>query len=575
MNDAKKSRLILGQARRNFRVFTLDAIIAYFSFVAAFYIRADFRSISILQFQNITSPFFYVILTGFIGYVIGIYRGRFNRGTLDEVLAINSQAFVTSLIILFFRVIYEVGNYPRSIPLIAALIYIVLILTTRIILRLYVPKKSRLSSRKQVLVYGAGTLGKQIANLLSLEGKAQLVGFIDDDPYKSNLVINGARVVSNLQKLDEYLTKKHIDQIIISSSAIDRFKINKIMEICGVHNVNLRAIDSASQLLLGIESLASLISLNESALLGRPRVSVDQDAISQLISGKVVLVTGAGGSIGSEIAKQCALHNPSKLYILDRDESALHNLELELFGTGSMNSDSMLLADIRDREAIKQLVESANPDIVFHAAALKHLPILENFPNEAFKTNVEGTKNVIDACINTKVRVFVNISTDKAADPTSVLGKTKYESEKLTVKASKFIEDDDSKYISVRFGNVIGSRGSVLHTFKFQIDHDLPITLTHPEVTRFFMTVSEAVALVLQSAVIGESGETLILDMGKPVKIADVANFLIKESGKDISIKHTGLREGEKLHEILASASENLVSRSHPKIFHTKVEIDD
>jgi dTDP-glucose 4,6-dehydratase len=253
--------------------------------------------------------------------------------------------------------------------------------------------------------------------------------------------------------------------------------------------------------------------------------------------------------------------------MLDRDETSLLNLQLSISGDGLLTNENIFLGDIRDKERIDEIFDKLRPEIVIHAAALKHLMTLERFPDEAHKTNVIGTKNIIDSCRKYDVGVFINISTDKAADPSSILGKSKLNSEKLTAEVNL----PNRKYLSVRFGNVVGSNGSFLNTFKHQISTGGPVTVTDPEVTRFFMTISEAAHLVLYSGVIGETGETLILDMGDPVKIDSVARMMIAKSKVPIEIVYTGLRIGEKLHEVLVSRGESIEIRGHPKIFHTRV----
>ena len=255
--------------------------------------------------------------------------------------------------------------------------------------------------------------------------------------------------------------------------------------------------------------------------------------------------------------------------MLDRDESALHAVQLSIDGRGLLDSDDLILADIRDSERMLEVMEKVRPDIVFHAAALKHLPLLERFPDEAHKTNVLGTQNVLNACLTVGVNVFVNISTDKAADPGCTLGRTKLMTERMTAGIAPV---NGERFMSVRFGNVLGSRGSVLTAFRHQIAHGGPVTVTDPEVTRYFMTIPEAVHLVLQATVIGEHAETLILDMGDPVKIKDVARQMIEKSGREIKIIYTGLRPGEKPSEVLFGREENAVSKFHPLIFHTRVE---
>ncbi|NQU36785.1 MAG: polysaccharide biosynthesis protein, partial [Actinobacteria bacterium] len=314
--------------------------------------------------------------------------------------------------------------------------------------------------------------------------------------------------------------------------------------------------------------IGDLREINEADLLGRAVVETDQAAISELIHGKRVLITGAGGSIGSELARKIHPFGPSRLFLLDRDESALHGVQMSIHGRALLEGDDVILADIRDPHRLNEVFDEYQPEIVFHAAALKHLPLLQHAPKEAIKTNIAGTVNVLAAAEQSGVEVFVNISTDKAANPTSVLGFSKRITERLTAELDS---RNGSRFISVRFGNVLGSRGSMLGTFTEQINQGGPVTVTHPEITRFFMTIPEAVELVLQASVVGRGGEVLILDMGEPVRITDVAQRLIRHSGQRVKIVYTGLREGEKLHEDLVSDTEQGERPFHPKITHVTV----
>jgi dTDP-glucose 4,6-dehydratase len=284
------------------------------------------------------------------------------------------------------------------------------------------------------------------------------------------------------------------------------------------------------------------------------------------LTGRRVLITGAGGSIGSELSRQVARFAPAELYLLDRDESALHGLQLSMEGRALLDTDRLIVADIRDRDRVFEVFESCRPDVVFHAAALKHLTLLENHPLEGVKTNVIGTHNLLAAAQAVGVSRFVNVSTDKAANPTSVLGATKLAAERLTAGVAK---NSRGTYVSVRFGNVLGSRGSVLPTFLKQIEDGQPLTVTHEEATRFFMTIPEASRLVIQAAAIGNPGEVMILDMGKPVKIMELAKKLVDLLRPGTPIEVTGLRAGEKLHEDLVASDETGLARVHPRIIHT------
>ncbi len=304
-------------------------------------------------------------------------------------------------------------------------------------------------------------------------------------------------------------------------------------------------------------------------MLGRNELEMDVESIADYVTGRRVLVTGAGGSIGSELCRQLHRYAPAELMMLDRDESALHALQLSIHGRALLDSDEVVLCDIRDRAGLHSLFASRRPEVVFHAAALKHLPMLEQYPAEAVKTNVVGTLNVLDACDLVGVSRFVNISTDKAADPSSVLGWSKRISERLTAQRAL---TDPGIYVSVRFGNVLGSRGSVLTSFAKQIADGGPVTVTDPDVTRYFMTIEEACQLVVQAAAIGAAGEALVLDMGEPVRILDVAKQLIDQSGSPIRVVFTGLREGEKMHEDLFGSEEPRDLRPmHPLVSHVPV----
>jgi len=293
-------------------------------------------------------------------------------------------------------------------------------------------------------------------------------------------------------------------------------------------------------------------------------VQLDEAAISNLLSNKRVLVTGAGGSIGSELCRQIARFGPAKLVLLDRDESAMHAVQLDLDGNGLLQSDSIVLADIRDEQRMIDVFAEVRPEIVFHAAALKHLPLLERHPEEAWKTNVLGTRNVLRAAAQVQVETFVNISTDKAADPVCVLGYSKRIAERLTAHWAK---RGGGRYMSVRFGNVLGSRGSVIPAFTRQIARGGPVTVTHPDVERYFMLIPEACQLVMQAGVMGEGGEVMVLDMGTPVKIRELAQTLIDLSRRtDIDIVYTGLRPGEKMSEDLFNHAENAQATEHPLV---------
>ena len=307
-------------------------------------------------------------------------------------------------------------------------------------------------------------------------------------------------------------------------------------------------------------------------LIGRNPIDTQVETVAEYMTGKRVLVTGAGGSIGSELSRQIAQYNPAELILLDHDETGLQTAELLIFGHGLLQTRETVLADIRDQDALKTIFSERRPEVVFHAAALKHLPVLERYPEEAWQTNVLGTLNVLTAAMAVDVQIFVNVSTDKAANPTSVLGFSKRLGEQLTAWAA---QQSGRRYLSVRFGNVLGSRGSLIPLVASMIQSGGPVTVTHADATRFFMTIPEASHLVIQAGGIGSPGQVLVLDMGEPVRILDIVERMIARSGRDVGITFTGLRDGEKLHEELIGENETDERPVHPKISHAIVPILD
>ena len=433
-------------------------------------------------------------------------------------------------------------------------------------LRARIVRGRRAKRRTPVVVVGAGEGGHRAvrAMLTSAASPYRPVALLDDDPAKRSLRIMGVRVLGGFDDLGDVARHLHVDAAVLAipSAAPDLLsRLHGAARAAGLRTLVMPPV----QQLVGSGTVAELRSWSDEDVLRRQVVTIDMKAVGAMIAGRTVLVTGAGGSIGSELAHQIAGLQPAHLVLLDHDDSLLHRVEQSLRGTVELTPE---LADIRDRQRIDEVFAAHQPEVVFHAAALKHVPALEVHPAEGWKTNVLGTRNVLAAAEQHGAARFVNISTDKAADPVNVLGYTKRTAEQLTAAVAA---RTDRPFVSVRFGNVIGSRGSVMETFLAQIDAGGPVTVTHPEVTRYFMAVREAVRLTLQAATAGAPGEVLVLDMGTPVKIADVARQLIEQSGKQIEIRYTGLRPGEKLHEVLLSEGEEGDRPHHPLIDHVRV----
>jgi len=393
------------------------------------------------------------------------------------------------------------------------------------------------------------------------------VGIIDDDLRKENLRVRGVPVLGTGVSVERVVERTGATALLLAIPSADAALVRELSAACLRLQLDFRVVPSTSELLDGQVDATDIRLVTEADLLGRREIRTDCASIASYIRGKRVLVTGAGGSIGSELCRQLKPLGPERLLMLDRDESALHAVQLSIEGRALLDGD-LVLCDIRDEHRLREVFDEHRPQVVFHAAALKHLSLLERFPAEALKTNVQATERILELACEYGVERFVNISTDKAADPTSVLGASKRITERLTSAAA---ERAGGEYLSVRFGNVLGSRGSVLPLFRAQIEAGGPVTVTHPDVTRFFMTIEEAVQLVIQAGALGSGGDVLVLDMGEPVEIVEVARRLIAQSGESISIEYTGLRPGEKLHEVLLGPAETVSKRIHPLISHVRV----
>ena len=514
------------------------------------------------------------ILQVILGYLVQAVRGREIIGSFDEVFSVAFSAAVVAALGTVFLLLVSPPPVPRSVPVIAGALVIGLLLGGRFALRAYRQRSLFTKDGEQVLIYGAGDSGEQIVRQMLLTPSAQFtpVGFLDDNPRKSHLRIQGIRVRGTVDDLERLVRTTGASTLVVAIAGVSSKQLLDLDRRCTALSINLRVIPTTSEIVGGAVKLGDITHVTEEDLLGRRPIVTDEDAIAEFLEGKRILITGAGGSIGSELARQVHRYHPAFVGILDRDESAIHAVQLSIDGQGLLSSDNLILADIRDEARMAEVMQIVMPDIVFHAAALKHLPLLERYPEEAHKTNVLGTRNVLRSAQGAGAYAFINISTDKAADPINVLGSTKLMTERITAGTEQYQTAlGPSRYLSVRFGNVLGSRGSVLTAFRYQIEKGGPVTVTDPNVTRYFMTIPEAVHLVLQAAVIGDHGETLILDMGEPVKIVDVARQMIEKSGRDIDIVFTGLRQGEKMDEVLVSVDETTEHRKHPLISHTRV----
>lgn len=552
----------------------VDALIAGGAVLFAAWLRYDLSadqatSLSVAQLAAAAAMF---QLSS--GLVLGFVHHQHQRGSFEETAQLTRAVFIAALALLGMRFLTPwFSDVPRSLPFVAPLVALLAMFAVRFFIRSYRWGRPQLGeSDTPVIVYGAGEGGRQLMRALtrdrSTEGRFVPVAVIDDDPRKRRMAIEGLRVAGGADRVADVIERTKATTLAVAMPSISSDRLREIRGLAGRHGLDLLVLPPVGQL-LGPASGADLRQLNLEDLLGRQQVTLDSAAITATITGKRVLVTGAGGSIGAELCRQINRFGPSKLVLLDRDESALHGTQMSLTGRALLDDGTLALCDIRDPEALREVFERERPEIVFHAAALKHLTLLEQFPMEAWKTNVVGTANVLAAADAVGVETFVNISTDKAANPTCVLGYSKRVAERLT---AGYAHSAGQTYVSVRFGNVLGSRGSVITAFTAQIERGGPITVTHPDVERYFMLIPEACQLVLQAAAIGSDGEVMVLDMGSPVKILDVANTLIDLSGKTgIEIDFTGLRPGEKMSEELFAGGDERRPTRHALV--TSVDV--
>ncbi|MCI9888331.1 polysaccharide biosynthesis protein [Micrococcales bacterium 31B] len=550
----------------------LDSLIWAAAVLVAAWIRHDYSFPPRFRVGLLVLAGVVVLLSIVCNFAVGVYSRRFVPGTFEEIVGSGAAGLLITLISLIFVFVQDFVVIPRSIPALAGAIGMLGVFGARTIARFYNIRRSN-KQGAPTIVFGAGAAGRQVIRQLSEPSSKAYkpVAIIDDDPMASRLRIEGLRVQGTREDIVDIAQRTHATTLIIAVPSADAEVVRDVTHRASFAGLKVLTLPPLEQLIQRNSNSWELREIDLNDLLGRRPVSLNESEISSRITGKRILVTGAGGSIGSELCRQISRFSPAELMMLDRDESALHTTQLSIHGRALLDGRDTILADLRDLEALKQIFNDRKPEVVFHAAALKHLPLLETYPNEAWKTNVVGTQHVLEAAREAGVEVFVNISTDKAANPHCVLGYSKRVAERLTSTMAKQVPD--ALYVSVRFGNVLGSRGSVLTIFEEQLRKGGPITVTHPDVTRFFMTIPEACQLVLQASVIGAPGEVMVLDMGDAISIAQVAKDLIARSDNpDIEIVYTGLRDGEKMHEELFGDDEPQDNRrAHPLVSHADV----
>jgi FlaA1/EpsC-like NDP-sugar epimerase len=506
-----------------------------------------------------------------IGFGTVFYRARWKVASFEEMAVLAFIIAATTEVVLVANLVILNHAVPTSSVLGAGAFAFVASAGYRGAWRLWHEFQLQTGrSEERVIVFGAGSGGQQIIDVFAGEKSSfTAVGLLDDDPRKRHVRLRHLQVTGGRNSMGSLAERVKATMLIVAVPSATSELIRELAGLAVECGLEVRVLPPVEDLLaVHRVSLSDIRPVTEVDLLGRHQVELEVESISGYLSGRRVLVTGAGGSIGSELCRQIVRFEPAELVMLDHDESGLHSVQLSIEGRALLATRSLVVCDIRDQVALLAVFSEHRPEVVFHAAALKHLPLLEMWPAEAVKTNILGTLNVLQAAQVTGSVKFVNISTDKAADPCSVLGFTKRVAERVTASSAGL---GNGAYMSVRFGNVLGSRGSVLTTFRAQVKAGGPVTVTHPDVTRYFMTVEEAVQLVIQAGAVGRSGEVLVLDMGNPVRIREIAERLVNESPDAVDIVYTGLRPGEKLHEKLFGNGEVDDRPIHQLISHVRV----
>ncbi|PIC77207.1 hypothetical protein CSV74_07630 [Sporosarcina sp. P19] len=507
----------------------------------------------------------------FFAWYYGLYRKAWSYASIGELKSIVKAVTYTILVVAALQFTLTQDVYVRALA-ITWMLHVLLIggsrLSWRLVRDVVVKDKSVVMNRTMIL--GAGQAGTMIARqvLSNPEYGMKPVIFIDDDKMKQGLEIYGIRVYNGTENIQQLVDMHQIDKIVIAIPSMARQQMRELMKRCVETGVKTQTIPRIEDLMTGRVSVKDMQDVKIEDLLGRDEVQLDMHAIVKKLTGKTILITGAGGSIGSEICRQVLEFRPKKLILLGHGENSIYTIDMELRQKVSSNTEIYpVIADVQDRTRIFDLISELKPDVIYHAAAHKHVPLMEGNPMEAVKNNIFGTKNVAEAARFFGVSHFVLVSTDKAVNPPNIMGATKRFAEMIVQNLAK---DSETKFAAVRFGNVLGSRGSVVPLFKKQIAKGGPITITDPEMTRYFMTIPEASRLVIQAGTLAQGGEVFVLDMGEPVKIVDLAKNLIKLSGyeeDEIEIKYSGIRPGEKLFEELLNENERQSEHVFPKIY--------
>jgi FlaA1/EpsC-like NDP-sugar epimerase len=566
-------------------IIIIDLLVIAFSTFIGYSLRFNFNVQDIARGSNMYGILLFVVCGLLSILITGSYKGIVRYTGLEDGVRIFYMVALNSILVCLVNlIIYYNSNFnviPYSVVLITLLSSFLFLFNYRLMVKqtfsLY---RNQMIKNFRVMIFGAGQTGIVTRHVINSTPRMQVMGFIEDNQNKVGKELDGAKIYDGQSdELEKHLLELNIDELVITAKDISLDRKNELADICIRNHIKIRTVPPVEKWVRGELSFNQIKDINIDDLLGRESIKLDNLAVENDLKGKRILITGAAGSIGAELVRQVIQYHPSVLIIVDQAESPLYEIEREVKKQSTSYQVIPFLADISNQERMDRIFSEFKPDMIYHAAAYKHVPMMEGNPSEAISCNILGTKILADLAVKYEVKKFVMISTDKAVNPTNVMGCSKRIAEVYVQSLNNFLESKSNihtVFVTTRFGNVLGSNGSVIPFFKKQIQSGGPITVTHPEITRYFMTIPEACQLVLEAGTMGKGGEIFIFDMGKSIKILDLAKKMIWLSGlepeKDIDIVFTGLREGEKLYEELLSNQENTILTHHNKIMIAKVQ---
>lgn len=569
-------------------ILLIDLVILFFAVCFGYLLRFDFDFNRLIYEDFLSGALLFMLSGGLAILITKSYAGIIRFTTIQDGLRIVYMATMATMITLIVNLVYlnfDISIIPRSVIIISFFNAVIFLFSYRLVVKyIFSYFTNSIHKRANIVIFGAGRFGQITKQVVDSDtsSNSKVVAFLDDDPRKIGKVVNGVKIYNPRKDLAHLVLKLDAHELIIASSEISLDRTNEIVDQCLKVDIKVRRVPQPDKWVKGELSVGQIKEVKIEDLLGRASVQLDNVNVRKQLKDRRVLVTGAGGSIGSEIVRQIMRYNPETLILLDQGETPLYEIEREVRLYKSTMNIHAVIGDVRNRNRMEIIFDQFRPQVVYHAAAYKHVPMMENNATEAVLCNVCGTKCLADLAVKYHAEKFVMISTDKAVNPTNVMGASKRIAEIYVQSLSSFLLKESSKrtaFITTRFGNVLGSNGSVIPLFKKQLAKGGPVTVTHPEMTRYFMTIPEACQLSLEAGAMGEGNEIFIIDMGKSVKIVDLARKMIqlsgKELGKDVEIVFTGLRHGEKLYEELLNNKENTIPTHHPKIMIAKIREED